>query len=84
MRLWTAQTFSAFGSRITRTALPIIAVATLGVPEGMMGVMAAAQFAPGVLIAMFAGGYIDRRSKRRILIGADLARVAMVASLPIA
>ena len=84
MRLWTAQTFSAFGSRITRTALPVIAVATLGVPEGMMGVMAAAQFAPGVLIAMFAGGFIDRCSKRRILIGADLARVALVASLPIA
>lgn len=84
MRLWTAQTFSAFGSRITRTALPIIAVATLGVPEGMMGVMSAAQFAPGVVIAMFAGGFIDRRSKRRILIGADVARAALVASLPIA
>ncbi len=84
IRLWSAQTFSAFGSRITRTALPIIAVATLGVPEGLMGVMSAAQFAPGVLIAMLAGGFIDRRSKRRILIGADLARVVLVASLPIA
>ena len=29
MRLWSAQMFSAFGSRITRTALPIIAVSTL-------------------------------------------------------
>ena len=75
---------SAFGSRITRTALPIIAVATLGVPEGMMGIMSAAQFAPGVLIAMFAGGYIDRHSKRSILIVADLVRAALVVSLPIA
>jgi hypothetical protein len=75
---------SAFGSRITRTALPIIAVATLGVPEGMMGIMSAAQFAPGVLIAMFAGGYIDRHSKRGILIAADLVRAGLVASLPIA
>jgi Na+/melibiose symporter-like transporter len=84
MRLWKAQMFSAFGSRITRTALPIIAVATLGIPDGMMGVLSAAQFAPGVIVAMFAGGYIDRTSKRRILIAADLVRALLVASLPIA
>ena len=30
-RLWTAQILSAFGSRITRTAIPIIAVGALAV-----------------------------------------------------
>ncbi len=33
MRLWSAQAISAFGSRITRTALPIIAIAALHEPE---------------------------------------------------
>src|SRR5215467_14564931 len=84
LRLWSAQAVSAFGSRITRTALPIIAVNTLGVPETMLGVLAALQLAPGVVLALFAGGFVDRGKKRRILISADLFRAAVVASLTIA
>jgi Na+/melibiose symporter-like transporter len=80
-RLWTAQTVSAFGSRITRTALPIIAVKTLGEPDAILGLLAAFQLAPGVVLAMFAGGFVDRGRKRRILVTADLIRAALVLSL---
>lgn len=80
-RLWAAQVVSAFGSRITRTALPIIAITTLDQPESIIGVLTAMQLAPGVVLAMFAGGLVDRGDKRRILIGADLLRAAVVASL---
>jgi predicted MFS family arabinose efflux permease len=75
---------SAFGSRITRTALPIIAVASLGVSEGQIGVLAALQFAPGVLLAVFAGGFVERGAKRQILVAADLVRAGLVASIAIA
>jgi len=84
LRLWAAQTISAFGSRITRTALPILAVAVLHQPESIVGVLMAMQLAPGVVLALFAGGIIDRGNKRRILITADLVRAAAVASLPAA
>jgi len=84
MRLWSAQAISAFGSRITRTALPIIAVATLGESETIVGLLASISLAPGALLALFAGGFVDRGHKRRILIGSDLARAAVVASLTIA
>lgn len=84
LRLWAAQAVSAFGSRITRTALPIIAVATLAQPEGMVGVLAAMQLVPGLILAMFAGGVVDRGHKRRILIRADLVRAALVTSLTLA
>ncbi len=80
-RLWAAQIVSAYGSRITRTALPIIAITTLDQPEAIIGVLTALQLAPGVVLAMFAGGTVDRGDKRRILIGADLIRAAAVASL---
>jgi MFS family permease len=83
LRLWAAQAISAFGSRITRTALPIIAVKTLGEPEALVAVLGALQMVPGVLIAPFAGGFVDRSRKRRILIAADLFRAAVVASLTI-
>jgi MFS family permease len=81
LRLWAAQAVSAFGSRITRTALPIIAVMTLGQPEWMIGVLGAMQLVPGIAVAMVAGGVVDRGHKRRILITADVIRAALVASL---
>ncbi len=84
LRLWAAQAISAYGSRITRTALPIIAVTTLGQPEAILGVLAAMQLVPGVLLAMMAGGFVDRGHKRRILIGADLVRAGLVVSLTVA
>jgi MFS family permease len=83
-RLWSAQAVSAFGSRITRTALPIIAVTTLGEPEAIVGVLAAMQLAPGVVLAMLAGGFVDRGRKRRILIAADIVRAVLVGSLTVA
>jgi MFS family permease len=84
LRLWGAQVISAFGSRITRTALPIIAVTTLGQPGLVLGVLAAMQLVPGVILAMLAGGFVDRGRKRRILIASDLIRAALVASLTLA
>jgi MFS family permease len=84
LRLWAAQVISAYGSRITRTALPIIAVATLGQTGAMLGVLAAMQLVPGVVLATMAGGFVDRGNKRRILIAADLIRAGLVVSLTLA
>lgn len=81
LRLWSAQAISAFGSRITRTALPIIAVSTLGQPESIVGLLVAAQLAPGFVLGLFAGGFIDRGNKRRILIFADVTRALIVATI---
>jgi len=84
MRLWAAQAFSAFGSRITRTALPIIATTTLGQTEAVISVLTAIQLGPGIFVALIAGGFIDRNRKRPILIGADLVRAAVIISLTLA
>ena len=84
LRLWAAQAVSAFGFRITRTGLPIIAVTTLHETEMIVSVLMAIQIAPGLLVGLFAGGWIDHSRKRRILIAADLIRAAAIASLTIA
>ncbi|HTJ42712.1 MAG TPA: MFS transporter [Kofleriaceae bacterium] len=84
LRLWSAQIVSAFGSRITRTALPVLAVVVLDQGEGALGALAALQLGPMIAVALIAGGIVDRGSKRRIMVLADLARAALVASLPIA
>jgi len=84
MRLWSAQAISAFGSRITRTALPIIAVATLDQAEVVVSLLMVLQLAPGIVVGLLAGGIVDRRRKRTILIAADIVRAAGVGSLTIA
>lgn len=84
MRLWSAQAISAFGSRITRTALPIIAITTLGQPETVVALLSSIYLAPGVVLALFAGGIVDRSRKRRLLIAADIFRAVVVASVTVA
>lgn len=84
MRLWAAQAISAFGSRITRTALPIIAVAALGESEAIVALLAAVSLAPGAILALFSGGFVDRGKKRWILVWADIVRALVIGSLTIA
>jgi MFS family permease len=84
LRLWAAQIVSAWGSRITRTALPIIAVDMLGQAPSGNGVLAALTIFPGIALALVIGGIIDRSNKRTLLLTADIVRGVLVLSLPIA
>jgi MFS family permease len=84
LRLWAAQIVSAWGSRITRTALPVIAVSILHEPPSGNGVLAALTLFPGMVLALFIGGIIDRSKKRTLLLTADLVRGLLVLSLPVA
>jgi predicted MFS family arabinose efflux permease len=84
MRLWSAQVGSAFGSRITRTVLPMIAILAITADPTEIAVLSALGVAPGIVIAIFAGGIIDRGRKRPVLIGSDLLRAALILTIPIA
>src|SRR6185369_5390411 len=39
---------------------------------------------PGVIVGLFAGGFIDRHAKRPILVWSDIVRALLVLSIPIA
>src|SRR5215218_9523736 len=84
LRLWAAQAGSAVGSRITRTALPIIAILMLRATPTEVAVLSALGVAPGVLVGLFAGGRVDRAAKRPLLIGADVARALLILTIPAA
>ena len=84
LRLWSAQTVSAFGARITREGLPLAAVLTLRAPPAQLGVLAALSLAPGLIVGLTAGGLVDRSRRRGLLIGADIARMAVLLTVPLA
>ncbi|HYD99492.1 MAG TPA: MFS transporter [Alphaproteobacteria bacterium] len=84
LKLWGAQAVSAMGSRITREGLPLTAVLLLGATAGELGLLVALAALPGVLLSPFAGAWIDRTRRRRVLILADIARALLLATVPLA
>jgi len=50
----------------------------------VVALLASVYLAPGVVLALFAGGFVDRSHKRRLLIAADLFRAVAVASITLA
>ena len=83
VRLSMAQSVSAFGARITREGLPIAAVLTLGGSPGQIGLLAAMSSGPALIVGLAAGGVIDRSKRRGLMMAADLARAAVLTTIPI-
>ena len=84
LRLWSGQTISVFGSMIGGTALDFTAILVLGATPVQLGVLNAMRLAPGLLAGLFAGAWVDRLHRRPLLIGADVGRALVLASLPLA
>ena len=84
MRLWAAQAISAFGSRISRTALPIVALLVVGALPSEIGILSALAVAPGILVGLLLGGRIDRSAKRPMLVFCDLMRAGLLFTVPVA
>jgi len=84
VKLWIGQTISELGSRITREGLPLTAVLVLNAQPFQMGLMTAVGAASALLFGLVAGVYVDRMRRRPIMIVADLARAAILLSIPIA
>lgn len=84
MRLWTGQTISELGSVVTRTALPILAVLVLQAGALELGILVAAASVAVLLVGLFAGVLVDRLPRRPFMVGADLGRALLLASIPVA
>lgn len=84
MKLWTGQTVSELGSRITRDGLPLAAVMLLGAGPVEMSILRAISGVAVLLLGLYAGLWVDRLRRRPILIVADLARAVCLAVIPLA
>ncbi len=84
LKLWAAQAVSSVGARITREGLPFAAVMGLGASPAQVGLLAALARGPAIVVGLAGGGLVDRRRRRPILIGADLARALVLVTIPAA
>ena len=84
-RFWIGQTVSVVGDQISAVAMPLVAVLALDADPAQMGFLTAATLLPHLLFSLAAGVWLDRvRSRRRVMILADLLRAAVVLSVPVA
>ncbi len=68
--VWTGQAFSLVGSALVQFALMLWLAVTTGSPV-MLAVAAAMGVLPQVFLAPFAGAYVDRLNRKRVMIAAD-------------
>jgi MFS family permease len=84
VRLWAATTVSYFGSFITRTALPLAAILMLGAGPLEISALRGLELVAGLLVGLVVGAWVDRLRRRPIMVGADLGRAALLATIPVA
>jgi MFS family permease len=83
-KLWSAATISLFGTQVTEIAIPVVAILILQVSPFEVALVGTLEFLPFLLFTLPAGVWVDRVSRRQILIAADFGRAVMVASIPVA
>ncbi|TCJ22881.1 MFS transporter [Nocardioides jejuensis] len=80
---WAGETVSVFCREIGVLALPVVAVVLLHASSFEVGVLNAATTAAFLLVGLPAGAWVDRWLKRRVMIAADLVRVAASLVIPV-
>jgi len=82
--LWSGESISLLGSEVSVIALPSLAVLAFGQGAFAVGVLMALQFIPYVVLAPIFGVIADRMRRRTLMQIANLARVVILGSLPVA
>jgi MFS family permease len=83
-QLWTADLVSQLGTRTALLAVPLLAVITLHATTFEVSLLTAAGTAGSLLFGLHAGAWLDRVRSRPVLIATDLARTALLLSIPAA
>src|SRR5215472_3161935 len=84
LKLWTGESISTFGSRISGVAISFLAVISLKATPAQMGALTVWRTLPAMLFSPFAGVWVDRRRRRPLMISADVANMILLGSIPAA
>ena len=84
MHLWAGQSAAQVGFQVGTLATSAIAITMLHASESQVGALAAVQTLAFLLVGLPAGAWVDRWSKRRVMISANIARIAALVSVPLA
>jgi MFS family permease len=80
--LWFGQAVSEMGSAITGLVIPLLAVTALNASTLQVGILKSCATVALVFISMPVGVFVDRHTKRPVMIFCDLGRALALASVP--
>jgi MFS-type transporter involved in bile tolerance (Atg22 family) len=83
-KLWAGETISQIGTQVTQFALPLVAILSLRATVFEVGVLNALRFVPVIVVALFAGVWLDRRRRRPVLIACSLSNAVLIGLVPLA
>ena len=83
-RIWMASSISQVGSAVTQFALPLLAIQTLGASKTQVGLLLGVETIPLLVLGLFIGVWTDRRRRLPLMVASDLARMLLVAVIPLA
>ncbi|MFZ9018123.1 MAG: MFS transporter [Ilumatobacteraceae bacterium] len=82
-RQWSASAVSNLGDGVNFVAIPLLAFAITS-DERLLSATAFAVFAPWIALALPIGRVVDRYDRRRLMVGANLVRVALFSAIAVA
>src|SRR3954453_18093469 len=80
--LWVSQGISHLGDALFLVGVFFLALDVTG-SKSASGLLVAMNFLPALALGLFAGAFVDRHDRRRIMIGADLLRAVAVGTIPV-
>jgi MFS family permease len=81
--LWLGQSVSSFGTQVSMLAIPLTVVLYLHAGAAQLGVLSACERSAFLAPLLFIGVWVDRRARRPLLVGADLARATVLVAIPV-
>ena len=81
-KFWLGQTISNLGTSFTQFALPLLVFKLTGSALNL-AITSAATFLPYLLFGLVIGAWVDRVDRKRLMIATDIARAAVIASIPL-
>jgi DHA3 family macrolide efflux protein-like MFS transporter len=81
--IWLGQVISSLGDRVHQVALVFLVAGDTANSPLALGMVFAAMTLPTVIVGPFAGALVDRWDRKRVMVGSDLLRAAIVALIPL-
>src|ERR1051326_7360515 len=81
--LWGGQALSDMGGAVSELAFPLLVLSVTRSPA-QAGLVAALRALPATLFSLFAGVWVDRWDRKRVMLVCDVGRALSMASIPVA
>src|SRR6266446_20283 len=83
VQFWSGETLSLYGTQITILALPLTAVLVFHAGARELGLLRFLELLPYPAFSLLFGVWVDRSRRRPLMLGANFARMILLALVPI-